>query len=98
MELFSYLKPRKTLAFSSFNLKENAGESEQLISNYFDSVPTSLNPERLFQFSEERKLEFVLGRLCVKEALLKMFERMGKKSESKCFNVGVNSDRSPSWH
>ena len=32
------------------------------------------------------------------EALLKMFERMGKKSESKCFNVGVNSDESPSWH
>jgi len=96
MEPFAYLPNLKTLAFSSFNLKKDIKKPDRLMSSYLDFSPLNSRPERFSHFSEQRKLEFVLGRICAQEALGKMFKTMGGQLNEK-LNIGVNFDRSPSW-
>ena len=97
MELFSELFDLKPLAFSSFELKNDQKRSVSLVSSYLNSVPSKLQPERFSSFSDQRKLEFALGRLCAKEALEKVYGPEARELFDREPGVGVNDDRSPSW-
>ncbi len=97
MNPFSDLFDLKTLTFSSFEVKSRVKSSGLLVSNYLKSVPSHFMPKTFSHFSDQRRLEFVLGRLCAIEALGKMCN----KGEIKPFDgemaIGMNDDRSPSW-
>ncbi|MEC8623317.1 MAG: 4'-phosphopantetheinyl transferase superfamily protein [Bdellovibrionota bacterium] len=97
MELFSDLFDLKSLAFSSFELKSDLGKSGHLVSSYLKSVPVKFQPKRFSNFSEQRKIEFVMGRICAKEALDKMSGSEDGLPIFKETGIGMNDDRSPSW-
>ena len=97
MELFSDLFDLKSLAFSSFELKSDLGKSGHLVSSYLKSVPLKFQPKRFSNFSEQRKIEFVMGRICAKEALDKMSGPEERRPIFKETGIGMNDDRSPSW-
>ena len=97
MNSFCDLIDLKMLAFSSFEVKSRVKSKELLIANYLKSVPSNFIPKNFSQFSDQRKLEFVLGRLCAKEALGKMYNCEQSNFFDGSMTVGVNDDRSPLW-
>ena len=97
METFSDLSDLKSLTFSSFKLKSDLAKSGHLVSSYLNSVPLKFQPKRFSSFSDQRKIEFIMGRICAKEALDKMSRPGEKESSLRETTIGMNDDRSPSW-